>query len=456
MITGDWGLGHPITRGALSDPPGSMLGVDVQPYRDLLRLPGVAKLLGFSIFARVPRAAMGVVLTLHVVIGLDHGYGAAGLLVAAATVGSALGAPWRGRAIDRLGLRRALVPSLVAEVAFWGASPFLGYEALLVASLLYGVLAVPTFGIIRQSLGVMVPPERQRPAFALDSMSVEVTFMIAPAAAVLLATQVSTTAALVASGVANVASGVWFFLLDPPTRSEGAAAAEPVPHATGGWRPSWLTAPLALLLVTTLGALLVLGGTDVAIVASLREQDALGVATMVFLAWSVGSLAGGLVFGAMHRPVSPAFLLLVMGLATAPIGLAPGPWWLVLAILPAGIICAPVLSATAAEATALAPERVRGEVMGWYGSAMTAGLSLGAPLAGKAADVFGGWGGFAAVGVLGAGVGAAVLVAERARRPRARSAAEPAGEPQDETVPEKRSLSVTGADPGEWSARYQD
>ena len=103
---------------------------------------------------------------------------------------------------------------------------------------------------------------------------------------------------------------------------------------------------------------------------------------MVFLAWSVSSLAGGLVFGAMRRPVSPALLLLVMGLATAPIGLAPGPWWLSLAIIPAGILCAPVLSATAAEATALAPERVRGEVMGWYGSAMTAGLSLGAPLAG--------------------------------------------------------------------------
>ena len=419
--------------------------MDVQPYRDLLRIPGVARLLGFSIFARVPRAAMGVVLTLHVVLGLDQGYGAAGLLVAAFTVGSALGAPWRGRAVDRLGLRRALAPSLAAEAAFWGASPFLGYEALLVTSLIYGVLAVPTFGIIRQSLGVMVPAERQRPAFALDSMSVEVTFMIAPAAAVLVATQVSTTVALVASGVANVASGVWFFLLDPPTRSADGAAAGAVPHATDGRRPAWLTTPMALLLVTTVGALLVLGGTDVAIVASLREQDAVGLATVVFLMWSVGSLAGGLVFGAMHRPVSPALLLLVMGLATAPMGFAPGPWWLALAILPAGVLCAPVLSATAATATALAPERVRGEVMGWYGSAMTAGLSLGAPLAGQAADVLGGWGGFFAVGVTGAAVGGAVLVAETARRSRAVLPALPIGS-ADETAPEKRSVSVTGGD----------
>ena len=32
------------------------------------------------------------------------------------TVGSAFGAPWRGRAVDRLGLRRALIPSLVPLV----------------------------------------------------------------------------------------------------------------------------------------------------------------------------------------------------------------------------------------------------------------------------------------------------------------------------------------------------
>jgi MFS family permease len=421
--------------------------MDVGPYRELLRTPGVARLLGFGILARVPRAAMGVVLTLHVVLGLDRSYGAAGLLVAAFTLGSAVGAPWRGRAVDRLGLRRALVPSLAAEVAFWGASPFLGYEVLLLAALGYGVLAVPTFGIIRQSLGVLVPSERQRPAFALDSMSVEVTFMIAPAAAVLVATQVSSVAALAAAGVASVASALFFYVLDPPTRGADAAAEVAAAHPTRAWRPAWLTTPLVLVLVTTVGALFVLGGTDVAVVASLHEQGAVDVATAVFLAWCVSSLAGGLVFGAMRRPVSPAMILLVLGLATAPMGFAPGPWWLALAILPAGFLCAPVLSATAAEVTALAPERVRGEVMGWYGSAMTAGLSLGAPLAGKAADVFGGWGGFAAVGLVGAAVGGGVLLAEAARRARARVAAE-------ETVPEKRSLTVT--DTGQWSARYQD
>jgi MFS family permease len=448
--------------------------VDVQPYADLLRRPGVARLLVVGIFARIPRAAMGVVLTLHVVIGLDHGYGAAGLLVAAFTVGFALGAPWRGRVVDRVGLRRALLPSIVTEAAFWGAAPFLGYEALFAASLVYGVLAVPTFGIIRQVLGVLVPPDRHRPAFALDAVSVEITFMIAPALAVLVATQASTVTALVACGVANVASGLAFYLLNPPTSGEesadteadagGAAdAAEAGATPAGRWRrPDWLTTPLVIVLLTTVGALVVLGGCDVAIVASLREQDAIGLATLVFFLWSVSSLAGGLVFGAMHRPVSPALLLVLMGLTTAPIGLAPDPYWLALAIIPAGVLCAPVLSATAAAVTALTPERARGEVMGWYGSAMTAGLSLGAPLAGWAADLLGGWGGFAAVGALGTAVGLVALVGETRRRRDAVGATGDAGDDQspaatvEENVTKVRSVPVVGHDPEEWSARYQD
>jgi MFS family permease len=420
--------------------------VNVQPYRDLLGRPGVARLLAFAIFARLPRAAISVVVTLYVVLGLDRGYGAAGLVVAAFTVGNALGAPWRGRAVDRLGLRKALVPSLVAELAFWGSAPFLSYELLLVTFALYGLLAVPIFGMIRQALAALVPVEHQRPAFALDSMSVEVTFMLAPAAGVLVATQISPLVGMIALGVASVLSGVCFFALNPPTSDEP----RPEPGAPGDpgtspwWRPTWLTMPLVLVFVSTFGALIVLGGTDVSIVARLREADALGLTSLVFLLWSIPSLIGGMVFGALRRPVSPALLLLLMSLLTAPMGLVPNAWWLVAAIVPAGILCAPVLSATAAATSALSPGRVRGEVMGWYGTAMTAGMALGAPVAGHAADVLGGWGGFAVVGAVGAALGAAALVAE-ARWKITPDAAEPLPE-LEEKRPETRSVAVTGAD----------
>jgi predicted MFS family arabinose efflux permease len=50
----------------------------------------------------------------------------------------------------------------------------------------------------------------------------------------------------------------------------------------------------------------------------------------------------------------------------------------------------------------LVPAAARGEAMGWHGSALTAGLALGAPIAGAAIDAGSPAWGFAAVGAVGA------------------------------------------------------
>ena len=81
----------------------------------------------------------------------------AGVVVGAATVGMALGAPWRGRLVDRLGLRRAIAPSVVVESAVWLAAPHLSYEALIGAVFVAGLFLVPVFSVSRQSLSVLVP-----------------------------------------------------------------------------------------------------------------------------------------------------------------------------------------------------------------------------------------------------------------------------------------------------------
>jgi uncharacterized membrane protein len=69
------------------------------------------------------------------------------------------------------------------------------------------VFLVPVFSVVRQFLGVLVPLGEQRTAYALDSVGTELTFMLAPAIGVLIATQKSTTAALVTVGIATVGSG---------------------------------------------------------------------------------------------------------------------------------------------------------------------------------------------------------------------------------------------------------
>ncbi len=154
------------------------------PYRSVLGLPGVRPLLIVAILARIPSVAAGVTLTLHVVLELDRGYFAAGLVGTASTVGAAIGAPLLGRMVDRRGLRPVLVVCTIAEGVFWSIAGSLPYPLLLVLALVSGVLMLPVFSVVRQSLAALVPPEQRRPAYALDSMSVELSFMIGPALAV--------------------------------------------------------------------------------------------------------------------------------------------------------------------------------------------------------------------------------------------------------------------------------
>jgi len=105
-----------------------------------------------------------------------------------------------------------------------------------------------------------------------------------------------------------------------------------------------------------------------------------------------------------------------------PVGVA-GHWWtLALALLPAGLMCAPTIAATGEVISRAVPAAVRGEAMGMQTSALTAGAALGAPLAGVVVDQLGPPLGFTAVGVAGlvlvlVAIGIVPLARARAQSP---------------------------------------
>jgi MFS family permease len=377
------------------------------PYGRLLRLPGVLPLVLVAFVARIPHAMTGVVLTLHVVSTLDRGYRDAGLVAAAMTVGVAIGSPWRGRRVDKLGLRRALIPSVVVESAVWILAPRLGYEALVVAAVVAGAFLVPVFSVVRQSLAVIVPPEQQRTAYAMDSVGTEMTFMLAPTIGVLIATQVSTSAALTVIGVATVGAGLFLMWFNPPTRSAPVEGAVPVDAPKGR-----LVSPgVLVILAAASAAALILNGTDVGIIAALEGWDQEQAVGWMVALWCVGSVIGGLVYGAGRHELHPLALVALLGLCT----------------LPAALPCAASLSAINAALVRMVPEHRRGEVMGWSGTANTVGAALGAPVCGAVIDRLGPQAGFAMAGGVGlvlAAAGLAVLTAFR-RRSAARAAAAP-------------------------------
>ncbi|MDR1428406.1 MAG: MFS transporter [Bifidobacteriaceae bacterium] len=427
--------------------------MSVSSYRQVLKIPGVARLLAVGLVARLPHATSGLVFSLHVVGTLHEGFARAGIAVTAMTLGLAFGAPWRGRAVDRVGLRRAVLPSVIVEAACWIALPWASYGLLLVASMLIGAFMVPVFPVIRQAIAATVPRALHQPALALDAVCTEMTFVVGPVLAAWLVTAHSSKAALIAIGAATVAVGVALMVIDPPTRpalvrrldDDGTDLGEFIPpgvpgelidgpdalaspgrategtpsaaeHAAEGRRlVSW---QLVLVLTASVAATFTFAGMDLGLVAALKGWDRTSATGLVMALWAAGSAVGGLAYGASSRSVHPLIMVLGLSAVTAPCALAGNVPLLGATVFVAGLACAPTLTAVNTSLTHLVREGRLGEAMGWNGTAMTVGQSLGSPICGYAIDRFGPSGGFVLAALLGLALAAVGLILRRVRRSR--------------------------------------
>jgi MFS family permease len=379
-------------------------------YRRVLANRGARVPLVLGVLVRAPLFAAGVVLTLHVVSTLHRSYAEAGLVTAVAFACVSISGPWRGRLLDRLGLRRVIAPSMAVLAVCWSVAPFAGYWPLLVLSAVAGLFAVPSFSIIRQAVLTAVPEHDRRAALSLDGVLVEVAFMIGPVAGVWAATTWATSWVLFGVEMFGVAAAALLWLANPAITPEAAQAREAVP------RRQWLRTGFVAVCAAAGTATLVLSGTDISIVAALRHFDAATLIGPVLAVWGLGSMVGGLVYGTLHRPIPAYWLLAALAAVTFPMALAGDPWWLGVLALVAGLLCAPTITATVDQLSRLVPDVARGEALGWHGSTMTIGASLGAPLAGVAIDWWGVGGGLVVVSAVGLAV-AVLGAAATVRRP---------------------------------------
>ena len=244
-------------------------------YRRVLAIPAVRRALVLGLLVRMPIFAGGVVITLHVVSHLGRSYGAAGLVSAAATIAIAISGPWRGRLLDRMGLRRVVVPSIVVAAVCWSIAPFVPYWWLLGLAALAGLFVIPSFSIIRQAIIAAVPEDDRRTAISLDSVAVELSFMIGPAAVVWAATVWSTDWVLFTIEMLGVAAGILLWVVDPALHEapDETADATEVPAAEVP-RSAWFRPGLVVVLLGAAATTFVLGGTDIGVVAALRDFDA--------------------------------------------------------------------------------------------------------------------------------------------------------------------------------------
>lgn len=389
-----------------------------KPYQRVLAIRDARRVLLLGFLLRLPIFSAAVILTLHVVMHLHRSYTEAGLVGASGTVAIAISGPWRGRLLDRHGLRRVVAPSVVVSAACWSVAPFVGYWPLLVLAVIAGLFVVPTFSVIRQGVIAAVAERDRRTALSLDGIVVELAFMAGPLIVVWLATAVSTVWVLFGIQMIGVVVGAVLWWANPPLRDaslraptqDGAVTNTSAPAVP---RRSWLRPSFVVICSAATASTIVLTGSDVSFVAAMQKFSATGSLGLILVVWGAGSLIGGVVYGAASRPISPPWLLLGLALTTAPMALATSPWMLAVLSLFAGIFCAPTITSTVDALSRAVPESARGEAMGWHGSAMTMGSAVGAPIGGVAIDRFGFGGGFVSVAVLGVFV--AVLAAAAPR-----------------------------------------
>ena len=371
--------------------------MNLSPYRLVLAQPRMRAVTLLAFLSRIPATAAGLTLTLHVLTTHKLGYAEAGLAGAFGMVGIGVGSPLAGRFVDRLGARPVVAVTTAAQCVYWAVAPTLGYRWLLVTAFVSVVLCIPVFGLIRQYMAALVPAEQRRTAFAVDSMAVELSYMLGPALAVAGVTAFGSTRTMYLVGAGLVAAGVSMIVMNPPVQSE-----EEARTATRVPRRAWLNRGLVAVLAATATATFVLSATELSVVASLTNAHATAWTGLVIALWCVYSLIGGFVYGGLRRPVAPLLLVGGLGVMTVPVALFDGWWWLLpIALIPGGLLTAPSLAATVDSLSSCVPASARGEAMGLHGTALTIGIAAGSPVAGAVIDAHGPTWGYAMAGGVG-------------------------------------------------------
>jgi MFS family permease len=364
-------------------------------YADLARNPVVRRILVLGLLIRIPLWAAGVVLTLHVVTHLDRSYTEAGLIEMVLALALAVSGPWRGRRLDRVGLRRAVTPSLVVLTATWSIAPWVGYWPLLALVGLAGLFVVPTFSIVRQVLLAAVPLEQRTAALSVDSVVVEFSFMIGPVLGVLAATYLPTPVALLICQLTAVLGAFVLWVDDPPLGREPEHDTEK--HVVR----DWLSPAVVMVLALCVAATVILTGEDLGAVAAMRGMGHTTSIGWVLALWGLGSAVGGIVYSALRRHPPASVLLVLLGGSTILVSVTDGRAAFTVLLFLSGLFCAPTITATIDDLSRAVPDSVRGEAMGWHGSALTLGGAVGAPVVGWAIDQHGWQGGFELAGTLG-------------------------------------------------------
>lgn len=338
--------------------------------------------MGSQLVARFPGGMLSLAFLIHIE-RIHHSYGAAGLVLAATSIGQGVAGPLTSRWMGMWGIRKVLVLTMtvcataVGTIAFAPKLPVVLYMAI---GLIAGLSYPPIQPAVRTIYPKLVNSTQITPLYSLDASAQEIIWITGPVIATFLAMQVSPVAAISAALIFMVAGGIWFISSPEVGRVRIPRARRRIGAV--------LTRP-PVMLATVTGFLLVgaCAAVEAGVVATFGEGDAQsGIVLSIF---AIGSLIGGLAFG--HRPIGP--LALAVRMFGVFVGMACAAafmnfWWLSITLALAGLGIAPALAVMFTIVSASVKFSETAEAYGWVGTGQLIGAALGSALAGFMIDGF--------------------------------------------------------------------
>ena len=316
-------------------------------------------------------------------------FAGAGLVAGAFGFVNAFGAVVQGRLMDRLGQGRVLPAvaivhglGLVALVAAAEAGASTAVLAVLAG--VAGSCLPQLPGAMRSLWGSLVAEEQARQAaYALVAIVFEVAVISAPVIVAVLVTVASPSVAVLTGGAFASGAAVAFSFTGASRRWRGER------HEIG-WLGPLVSPGMRVVMVAVAGFGAAIGVLQVAVPAFMAERGAVETGGLLLACLSVGSLTGGLVYGARSWPGTLRIRLVTVlgGLAAtwSVLALAGSPVALGLGLAVGGLLLAPATVVASHLLDHVAPAGTVTEAFGVMVMGLVLGTAAGTALGGQLVD----------------------------------------------------------------------
>ncbi|MGW1955457.1 MFS transporter [Streptomyces sp. NPDC001920] len=359
-------------------------------YARVLRIPHARRTFAAALTGRLSYGIVPLSVMLAVTRACGS-YAVAGVVMALFSGTSVFLSPVRASLIDRHGPRRALVPMAGAYVALLGLLTVTVWRPGAASPLLLGALTAaagactPPLGPTMRAVWGRLAPERallQR-AYSLDGVAEELLFVSGPLLVGVVVGAAPPAVGIIV-GAALMAAGTAAFVSSPAVRDVRPGDGRAASRGKGRRR---VLRGVRRPVIAAAGVGLALGVADLLVVA-FAEGHGHGDDSVawVLAALSAGSAVGGLVNGAVAWRSSAAVRLPLLaaglGLALLGAGLAPGLGTLAALMAVAGLFVAPAITTAYLIADETSAPEVRVQAGAWVNTAVNAGGTAGAAVAG--------------------------------------------------------------------------